>query len=64
MASTRLGGKAKSPTLFRRTVYSILTVRLDSYYEYLPKGTVKMEYNVRLDNVGEVALPPNGGEAW
>ena len=31
MASTRLGGKAKSPTLFRRTVYSILTVPLGRY---------------------------------
>ena len=27
-ASTRLGGKAKSPTLFRRTVYSMVTVPL------------------------------------
>ena len=28
IASTRLGGSAKSPTLFRRTVYSILTTPL------------------------------------
>jgi hypothetical protein len=31
MASTRLGGRAKSPTLFRRKVYSILTVPLGRY---------------------------------
>ena len=31
MASTRLGGSAKSPALFRRTVYSILTVPLGRY---------------------------------
>ena len=29
-----------------------------SYYEYPPKGTVKMEYTVRLNNVGDFALPP------
>jgi penicillin-binding protein 1C len=34
-----------------------------SYYEYLPKGTVKMEYTVRLNNVGEflAAAQPRGG---
>ena len=30
-ASTRLGGKEKSPALFRRTVYSILTLPLGRY---------------------------------
>ena len=34
-----------------------------SYYEYLPKGTVKMEYTVRLNNVGEFQLPPSRVEA-
>ena len=34
-----------------------------SYYDYLPKGTVKMEYTVRLNNVGDFALPPSRVEA-
>ena len=34
-----------------------------SYYEYLPKGTVKMEYTVRLNNAGDFALPPSRVEA-
>jgi uncharacterized protein YfaS (alpha-2-macroglobulin family) len=34
-----------------------------SYYEYLPKGIVKMEYTVRLNNAGEFALPPSRVEA-
>ena len=34
-----------------------------SYYEYLPKGVVKMQYTVRLNNVGEFALPPSRVEA-
>jgi len=34
-----------------------------SYYEYLPKGTVTMEYTVRLNNVGDFALPPSRAEA-
>ncbi len=34
-----------------------------SYYEYLPKGVVKMAYTVRLNNVGEFALPPSRVEA-
>jgi hypothetical protein len=34
-----------------------------SYYEYLPKGTVKMEYTVRLNNAGEFQLPPSRVEA-
>jgi uncharacterized protein YfaS (alpha-2-macroglobulin family) len=34
-----------------------------SYYEYLPKGTVKLEYTVRLNNVGSFALPPTRVEA-
>ncbi|CAM3915380.1 alpha-2-macroglobulin family protein [Paracidovorax anthurii] len=33
------------------------------YYEYLPKGTVTAEYTVRLNNVGEFALPPTRVEA-
>jgi len=31
IASTRVGGRAKSPTLFRRTVYSTLKVPLGTY---------------------------------
>jgi alpha-2-macroglobulin len=34
-----------------------------SYYEYLPKGVVKMEYTIRLNNVGEFSLPPSRVEA-
>ncbi|RZL88637.1 MAG: alpha-2-macroglobulin [Variovorax sp.] len=34
-----------------------------SYYEYLPKGVVKMEYTMRLNNVGDFALPPSRAEA-
>ena len=34
-----------------------------SYYDYLPKGKVKMEYTVRLNNVGDFALPPSRVEA-
>ena len=34
-----------------------------SYYQYLPKGVVKMEYTIRLNNVGEFALPPSRVEA-
>jgi uncharacterized protein YfaS (alpha-2-macroglobulin family) len=34
-----------------------------SYYEYLPKGVAKMEYTVRLNNVGDFALPPSRVEA-
>ena len=34
-----------------------------SYYEYLPKGVVKMEYTVRLNNVGDFSLPPSRVEA-
>ena len=34
-----------------------------SYYEFLPKGVVKMEYTVRLNNAGDFALPPSRVEA-
>ncbi len=34
-----------------------------SYYDYLPKGTVKAVYTVRLNNVGDFALPPTRVEA-
>lgn len=34
-----------------------------SYYEYLPKGTVKVEYTVRLNNAGVFSLPPSRVEA-
>ncbi|HSH88435.1 MAG TPA: MG2 domain-containing protein [Ramlibacter sp.] len=34
-----------------------------SYYHYIPKGVFKVEYTVRLNNVGEFALPPSRIEA-
>jgi hypothetical protein len=34
-----------------------------SYYEYVPKGVFKMEYTVRLNNVGAFSLPPSRVEA-
>lgn len=34
-----------------------------SYYEYVPKGTIKLEYTLRLNNVGRFALPPSRVEA-
>jgi uncharacterized protein YfaS (alpha-2-macroglobulin family) len=34
-----------------------------SYYQFLPKGVIKMQYTVRLNNVGEFALPPTRVEA-
>ncbi len=34
-----------------------------SYYEYLPKGKVTMQYTVRLNNAGTFALPPTRVEA-
>ncbi len=34
-----------------------------SYYQYLPKGVVKMEYTIRLNNIGEFSLPPSRVEA-
>jgi uncharacterized protein YfaS (alpha-2-macroglobulin family) len=34
-----------------------------SYYQFLPKGVVKMEYTIRLNNVGEFSLSPSRAEA-
>lgn len=34
-----------------------------SYYEYVPKGIIKMEYTVRLNNAGAFSLPPSRAEA-
>ncbi|WOP14525.1 alpha-2-macroglobulin family protein [Ottowia sp. SB7-C50] len=34
-----------------------------SYYEYLPKGTVTVQYTVRLNNPGTFQLPPSRVEA-
>ncbi|MDO8770584.1 MAG: MG2 domain-containing protein [Burkholderiaceae bacterium] len=34
-----------------------------SYYAYLPKGVVKMQYTIRLNNVGIFSLPPSRVEA-
>ncbi|MBU1442870.1 MAG: alpha-2-macroglobulin [Gammaproteobacteria bacterium] len=34
-----------------------------SYHEYVPKGPLKIDYTVRLNNVGEFALPPSRVEA-
>jgi alpha-2-macroglobulin len=34
-----------------------------AYYEYVPKGSFKTEYTIRLNNVGDFALPPTRAEA-
>ncbi len=34
-----------------------------SYYQYIPKGSISMEYTVRLNNAGEFSLPPSRVEA-
>jgi len=34
-----------------------------AYYEYLPKGSMKVEYTLRLNNAGDFALPPTRIEA-
>jgi len=34
-----------------------------SYYAYLPKGTFTLDYTLRLNNVGNFALPPSRVEA-
>jgi alpha-2-macroglobulin len=34
-----------------------------AYYEYVPKGVFSIEYTVRLNNVGDFALPPSRVEA-
>lgn len=34
-----------------------------SYYAYLPKGSLKLDYTVRLNNAGSFALPPSRVEA-
>lgn len=34
-----------------------------AYYQYVPKGNFKLEYTLRLNNVGEFALPPTRVEA-
>jgi uncharacterized protein YfaS (alpha-2-macroglobulin family) len=33
------------------------------YFEYVPKGVFKLEYTLRLNNVGDFALPPTRAEA-
>jgi uncharacterized protein YfaS (alpha-2-macroglobulin family) len=33
------------------------------YYGYLPKGITKVEYTIRLNNVGDFSLPPSRVEA-
>jgi hypothetical protein len=34
-----------------------------SYYQFLPKGLSKIQYTIRLNNVGEFSLPPSRVEA-
>ncbi len=34
-----------------------------AYYQYLPKGSTRVEYTVRLNNAGDFALPPTRVEA-
>jgi alpha-2-macroglobulin len=33
------------------------------YWQYVPKGVFKVEYTIRLNNVGDFALPPTRAEA-
>lgn len=65
-----LGRDSAIATLGERTAGSAVPVfeersfeALRSYYDYLPKGTVKLDYTVRLNNVGDFALPPTRAEA-
>jgi uncharacterized protein YfaS (alpha-2-macroglobulin family) len=34
-----------------------------AYYDYLPRGTAKIEYTLRLNNAGSFQLPPSRVEA-
>jgi alpha-2-macroglobulin len=34
-----------------------------AYYEYVPKGSFKFEYTIRLNNLGDFAMPPTRAEA-
>jgi hypothetical protein len=34
-----------------------------SYFEFMPKGATKLQYTIRLNNVGDFALPPTRIEA-
>ncbi len=34
-----------------------------AYYEYVPKGSFKFEYTIRLNNVGDFSMPPTRAEA-
>jgi uncharacterized protein YfaS (alpha-2-macroglobulin family) len=34
-----------------------------AYYEYMPKGVIKLEYTMRLNNAGEFAMPASRVEA-
>ena len=36
---------------------------LRSYYDYVPKGSFQVTYTLRLNNVGDFALPPTRVEA-
>ena len=50
--------------LFRSLAYEERSFEsFRAYYEYLPKGKLKMEYTVRLNNPGVFNLPPTRVEA-
>ena len=51
-------GRTTQPTFEERSFEAYR-----AYYQYLPKGTAKLEYTVRLNNAGTFQLPPTRVEA-
>ncbi|MEG2632033.1 MAG: alpha-2-macroglobulin, partial [Comamonas sp.] len=51
-------GEGSQPTFEERSFSS-----WRGYYEWLPRGSIKLRYRVRVSNVGEFALPPTRVEA-
>ncbi|MEG1454950.1 MAG: hypothetical protein RSC66_05185, partial [Comamonas sp.] len=51
-------GEGSQPTFEERSFSS-----WRGYYEWLPRGSIKVRYRVRVSNVGEFALPPTRVEA-
>ncbi|MES2206948.1 MAG: MG2 domain-containing protein [Pseudomonadota bacterium] len=58
LASGRLQLEDLSPTFEERTFDSFR-----AYYAFIPKGTFKIEYTVRLNNAGRFKLPPSRAQA-
>ncbi|MET1113744.1 MAG: alpha-2-macroglobulin family protein, partial [Comamonas sp.] len=52
------GGEGQAPSFEERSFSS-----WRGYYEWLPRGSLKVRYRVRVSNVGEFALPPTRVEA-